>query len=412
MLDLYFHLPATRERHRAGAFAAFIDDFASWQSECGFCQNAAKWHIRTASAFSRWLADTSRPADAIDDSVIASFVSEFPTSGYLGHGRKKFLRVRRDVERFVSWMRETGHLCPAPPSPPLPANVVVFEAWMLQQRRIQARSLVGKYRAIVLRFLAVVGDNPTKYTASAIRAFILDQVPRLTRKGLQGYALVVRVYLRFHATQGACSADLIGAVPKFAQWRKDRLPKYLPPTEVERIINGCDRSTAGGRRNFAMLLLLARLGLRAGDVTGLCLSDVDWKQARIWVSGKGSRREALPLPQDVGDALLAYIESDRPRVDFDQVFVTTYAPYVPLQMKSLSTMVVRAAARVGVELPGTASHVLRHSLATSLLAEGVSLSAIGAVLRHRSLDTTTIYAKVDTNLLRAIAPPWPIMEVR
>lgn len=409
MLSLYFQLPATQERHRAGAFAGHMDDYASFLSDHRYCACAARRHLRTASAFSRWVSDTDQPMAEITDGTEAAFAKVLPTSDYIGHGRKHFGRVKGHLATFVGWMRDTERLnAPSDSTAALPSAISDFEAWMLQHRRIQMKSMIGSYRPILTSFLATVEKVPDGYVAANVRAFITNEANRLSRKRLQTYALVVRMFLRFQATRNVCSPDLIGAVPKIAQWRKDQLPKHISPHEVERIVRSCDLSTQVGRRNHAMLLLLARLGLRAGDVTGLRLSDIDWQRARLWVSGKGARREALPLPQDVGDAVLAYVTRDRPRTEFDDVFVTARAPYVALHMKSLSTVVVRAAARAGVTLPGAASHVFRHSLATALLADGVSLGAVGAVLRHRSPDTTAIYAKVDANLLRSVSRPWPV----
>ena len=409
MLDDYFHLASTRARLRSGPFADYLDGFAAFLRDERFCDSTARLYLRSSSAFSRWLEDTGSPIDGIDTATVTSFVAALPDSPYVGRGRTNFNRARHELIVFLGWLRREGLLAPVPDAAArLPSSIAGFEEWMLQHRRVQPPTLTGSYRPILIRFLSALGDDPGEYGAAGVRTFILDQAPRLSRKRLQTYALVVRMFLRFQATRGLCSPGLAGAVPKIAQWRSDRLPKHVPPAEVEKLLEACDRSTSAGRRNYAMLLLLARLGLRAGDVTSLHLADIDWRQARIWVAGKARRREALPLPQDVGDAILSYLTLDRPQVDFDEVFVTARAPYVALKMPSLSTIVTRTAARAGVELPGTASHVLRHSLATSLLADGVSLAAIGAVLRHRSTETTTIYAKVDAQLLLSVTRPWPM----
>jgi integrase len=194
-------------------------------------------------------------------------------------------------------------------------------------------------------------------------------------------------------------------------WRLAKLPRYLPADDVERIIAACDRSSPMARRDRAMLLLLARLGLRAGDVVGLRLGDIEWGQGRLRVVGKGRRETRLPLPQDVGDAILGYLEIERPVSATDHVFLTARTPIRPIGSSGLRDAVARAIERAGVEAPCRGAHVLRHSLATRLLREGATLGAIGALLRHRDVSTTALYAKVDIGLLGQIARPWPRAEV-
>jgi site-specific recombinase XerD len=184
------------------------------------------------------------------------------------------------------------------------------------------------------------------------------------------------------------------------------LPKYLSAEAVERVITSCDLSTHTGVRDRAVLLLLARLGLRAGDVAGLTFPAIDWSAGTIRVAGKNRREARLPLPQDVGDAVLAYLEQ-RPDVNDVHVFITTTAPLRRLSRRTVSKIVRRAIQRSEIQAPIHGAHVLRHSFATAMLREGVSLPTIGSVLRHASIETTAIYAKVDTPLLRQVARPWP-----
>ncbi len=218
----------------------------------------------------------------------------------------------------------------------------------------------------------------------------------------------LRMYLRFLASTGACPGSLIDAIPTVPRWRLSTLPRYMLHDDVERVIASCDVTTTRGLRDRAILLLLARLALRAGDVANLCLQDIDWDRALVKVAGKSRRTVALPLPQDVGDALLKYIEVRRPSIRTDRVFIRSIAPFQPFSASgAISCVVCDALKRAGVknvQLRG--AYLLRHSAATHMLRSGAGLEAVGAMLRHRSRETTAIYAKVDTSMLAQVVQPW------
>lgn len=216
------------------------------------------------------------------------------------------------------------------------------------------------------------------------------------------------MFLRFLIAEGRCPAALLGAIPTLAHWRLTSLPRYLPPEDVERLIASCDDSLPVGLRDRAILLLLARLGLRAGDIVALRLQDIDWKNAWIRVCGKGRQQTRLPLSQEVGRAIVAYLQKGRPPADTDVLFLRTRAPFRALRSHcAVSVLVDRAILRAGISRPSRgAAHLLRHSLASSMLRQGASLQDIATVLRHRSVETTQIYAKVDVTALMHIAQPW------
>lgn len=221
----------------------------------------------------------------------------------------------------------------------------------------------------------------------------------------------LRAFVRYLSTNGGCPATLVGAIPTVAHWRLSALPRYLPSTEVERVIAGCSVSTAIGRRDGAILLLLSRLGLRAGDVAAPKISDVDWQNATIRVSGKGRREVRLPLSQEVGESILAYLEHGRPQMGIDRLFLRALAPCRPFADSStVSSIVANAIRRAGVLAPFYGAHLLRHSAATEMLQQGASLHDIGTILRHRSIESTALYAKVDLKLLRLVVQPWPGVE--
>jgi site-specific recombinase XerD len=220
------------------------------------------------------------------------------------------------------------------------------------------------------------------------------------------------MFLRFLIAEGKCATALDGAIPVLAHWRLCSLPRYVQPEEVERILACCDLNSPVGRRDHAILLLLARLGLRAGDVVKLHLGDIDWHRAWICVSGKGRRQARLPLTQEVGDAIVDYLHNGRPQTDTDILFIRSRAPFRAFASHSaISVIVAKAMRRASVICPsGGAAHVLRHSAATSMLRQGASLQDIADILRHRSIKTTEIYAKVDVAMLRQIAQSWPEVQ--
>ena len=202
--------------------------------------------------------------------------------------------------------------------------------------------------------------------------------------------------------------DLAACVPTVPSWSLSTLPRFLPAATVECLLKRCDQKTSSGRRNHAILLLLARLGLRAGEVVGLNLDDIDRDAGQMTIRGKGGRSAQLPLPADVGAAVAAYLRHDRPASSSRRVFLRHRAPLTGFSNSStLSSIVRRALKHAGVASPHTGAHLLRHSLATSLLRQGGSLDEIGELLRHKSPNTTAIYAKVDVTALHSLALPWP-----
>jgi site-specific recombinase XerD len=217
----------------------------------------------------------------------------------------------------------------------------------------------------------------------------------------------MRQFLRYLHYKGLTDTDLSLAVPAVARWSLSSLPKHLPAAQVRQVLRHCDQNTPLGRRNYAILLLLARLGLRAGEVVRLNLEDVDWENGLITVCGKGKWAQ-LPMPADVAQAIARYLRRDRPRCACRRLFIRDYAPVGGLHgTAAIGSIVKRALTRAGVESARKGAHLLRHSLATDMLRKGVSLDEIGEVLRHRSPDITAIYAKVDLDSLRTLALPWP-----
>jgi integrase/recombinase XerD len=317
--------------------------------------------------------------------------------------------VLAGARALVEHLRDCGVVTSSPPSeqgPEPPALVSDFGHWMRNQRGIKENTLL-RYGIIIKDVLGDLGTDPSLYDAASIRASILSRTKEKGRSAVKEVVTVTRMFLRYLIANGRCRTGMDDAVPTFAMWRLSTLPRYLPSADVERVIAACHRDTAVGLRDRAAILLLARLGLRAGDILNMDLSDIDWMHASVRVSGKSHTEVRLPLTQEVGDAVLEYLRRGRPPTTDRHIFVTMQAPVGPLHTSSVSAIVARAIARAGVESRFRGAHVLRHSAATDMLRQGASLQQVGAVLRHRYLDTTAHYAKVDVQRLRDITLPWP-----
>jgi site-specific recombinase XerD len=240
-----------------------------------------------------------------------------------------------------------------------------------------------------------------------LRAFVLTESRGFSYSKTKMAVTAVRVFVRFLIVHRESPDGLQYAIPRLAKWGQSSLPRYIEPEVVEQVLDVCEANTPLGSRDRAVLLLLARLGLRAGDVANLRLDDLDWTRGRLRVSGKSRQSTWLPLPQDAGDAVLHYLTTARPPVRSDMVFLITCAPYTGIPPGQVSATAKRAIRRSGFCAPSLGAHIFRHSAATAWLRQGLSLQSIGTLLRHCDVDTTAIYAKVDIGLLQKIAFPWP-----
>jgi len=244
--------------------------------------------------------------------------------------------------------------------------------------------------------------------AGDVVRFVRRQAPRLRLKRAQLLTSALRSFLRYARYLGQVRCDLAAAVPTVANWSMPSIPRAIPADAVRRLLASINRRTAMGRRDYAILLLLARLGLRAGEVVRLELEDIDWNAGSITVQGKGGRRSALPLPADVGSAIAAYLRRGRPRSRSRHIFLRIKAPIRSLLgPQAIAHLVRQNLARAGIQAPTNGAHQFRHALATGMLHHGASLAEIGEVLRHRDPETTKIYTKVDLDSLSGLALPWP-----
>ena len=410
MLAEFFDSPLRIQELREGPEGRLLEGFAEELCLAGYAEITARRHIRAAEHFICWTGLEGTPITTLDDRFVEDFARHLDRCQCPRYGHPDRLSVQNGVRLFFSYLRRAGVLI-APITEQTVQDPVLFASfcqWMRQQRGTSDHTLYS-YGLYLRDLLRSVGEDPGKFDAHSLRKFVLERSQRSGWATSKRCATAVRMFLRFLIADGKCSAGLDAAIPVLAHWRLSSLPRYLQSDEVERVIASCDPARQVGRRDHAILLLLARLGLRAGDIVQLRLCDLEWKDACIRVSGKGGCQTRLPLTQELGDAIATYIKDGRPQTHSDALFIRSRAPFRAFRSHTaISVIVTRAMRRVGVTCPSRgAAHVLRHSAASSMLRQGASLQEIAVILRHRSIETTQIYAKVDVITLRQIAQPWP-----
>ena len=364
-----------------------------------------------AEHFGLWLRASRIGWHEVDTSVVERFVCH---DCGCGAGRKHGATARTGIQRrrlgatrFIAFLSTNCGVALPVVQPNRDPLAEAFGDWLRQHRGATERTL-ETYVFIAARFLPKLGSDPACYDAATLRRIVLDQPAHFGRASVRQAATVLRSFLRFQAASGRCRPELQHAVPSVTPYRLSVLPRYADPATIERIVAACSADTPARIRDRAIILLLARLGLRAGDVWLMRITDIDWRQGLLRVHGKGRRSIRLPLPQDAGDAVVAYLDKVRPVISEERLFLRLGVPFTPFASSSeISGILARHLVRAGITGVPSGAHMFRHSLATRLLREGAGLEAVGAVLRHRSPDTTTIYAKVDIPMLQMIAQPWP-----
>lgn len=392
----------------------WLQGFAYELNRAGYAAMTARRHIRAAEHFMHW-TDRRGIATATLNELFVEKFGQYLHRCRCPHYGRSLIRIKTNGARlFLSYLHNLGVVSATLSMTPTPEPLLVttFLQWMRQQRGTCSATL-HSYTFPIRELLRHIGDDPCRFDAQKLRQFVLKSCRQSGWAAAKKCTTAVRMFLRFLIAEGRCPAALAAAIPRVAQWRLSSLPRYLQSDDIERLIASCDCATAVGRRDRAILLLLARLALRAGDIAMLDLKDIDWEQAWIHVSGKGRRQTRLPLTQEVGDALVAYLQDGRPQIGIDKLFIRSFAPYRALGSRcTVSAIVARAMRRAGVSCPTRgAAHLLRHSQASSMLRQGRSLQEIAEVLRHRSIQTTEIYAKVDVISLETITQPWPEVEL-
>jgi integrase/recombinase XerD len=376
----------------SGPLAPFEDAFRIELARLGYTPSSIRGAVRAMARLSGWLEDRALSAGGLTRQVLAE-----ARIAQLG-----------PVLRFP---RETGA---APAADfgvevsPVDAVLAEFRRWLAEERGLSPVT-VGCYGKQARGFLAGLAEPLDAalrgLDAGQVSSFMLGYCRDRNAESAKAAVTAVRALLRFLHVSGRVPVPLAAAVPSVAGWRLASLPRGLDAATVQRLLDSCDRDTIVGRRDYAILIMLARLGLRGAEVAGLDLADVDWRGGEVTVRGKANRVERLPLPVDVGEALAAYVTAGRPRRDSAALFCAVRAPHGRLSPAAVRAVMAYACGRAGLARLG--AHRLRHTLATELLRAGASLPEVGQVLRHRSQLATSIYAKVDENALRVLARSWP-----
>lgn len=408
MWTTYFRDPRALERMRITLAAPHLEGFVRELEAAHYRPCSIQRFLQAVGHFARWLRRDGASLDRIEAGTSARFRAHLTACHCDGPRRRPTpaSRLARGAELFVRYLVRAGVIGPVSfPAPPRePAVLLGFRDWLRQQRGA-TDTTIRIYGRVVRELLGALGDDPSRFDAAALRAVVLKHASPHGRSQAKLVVTATRGFVRYLISEGRCPLGLDGAIPTIGRWRLAALPRALPAADVERVIAACDPASAAGARDRAILLLLARLGLRAGEVAALRLADLDWTRATLRVAGKSRTAVTLPLPQDVGDAILGYLEHWRPATSVPELFLRLRAPRTGLGSTGVTSVVQHAMRRAGVTSPCRGAHVLRHAAATAMLRQGASLTVIGGGLRHRSEETTRHYAKVDVARLRQLARP-------
>lgn len=380
-----------------GPLAPYVSGYRDWLLDRGYTPSSTVNALIALGHLGRWMDHDGIGVDQLDGAASGAFVA--------AQVRVRGRLPLASVKPLIEFLQATG-AAPVGPSAAEDELLLGYHEWLVHERRLAPSTIRGRER-VARRFLEGhgprAGESGLSITAAEVTAFLARESGRLSPGSAGSLTSGLRSVLRYLATRGLADPGSADAVPRIAQWREATVPRFPTPAAVDALLASCDRSTVVGARDYAVLLLLARLGLRAIEVSRLELSDLDWRAGEIEIDGKAHHRGRLPLPADVGEAVVAYLRvRDRTH---QRLFMNVKAPTRPLEPTGVRSLVRHAYQRAGLAPVG--AHQLRHALASDLLRAGASLVAIGQVLRHRHLQSTAIYAKVDLERLRSVASPWP-----
>jgi integrase/recombinase XerD len=371
----------------------------------GYSLLGAKLQMRLMARVSGWMQAEGLACGELSDEVVERFLAERRAAGHRDYV------TARAIAPLLGYLRELGVVPSASPVRPTTRAEVLggrFRVYLTVERGLAEETAAG-YVDAVKPFLAGLDDEQLDLrdlSAGRVTAFVVARCPGQSRGSAKMTVTALRSLLGFLHVEGLIARSLLGAVPSAASWRLSGLPRFLEDDQAQALLDSCDPQTVTGRRDLAILTLLVRLGLRAGEVAGLRLEDLDWRAGELVVVGKGRRSERLPLPVDVGEAITGYLRDGRPGSALDRtVFIRVKAPHRRLSTGGITQVVFAAGQRAG--LGPIRAHRLRHTAATSMLRAGAPLAEIGQVLRHREPLSTSIYAKVDRAALSSIARAWP-----
>jgi site-specific recombinase XerD len=398
--------PKTLSRLHEGALGLYIDPYLELLHEQGFAQESAEQQIRLVADFSRWLDKNGYRAEDVNPEKLDPFLK----CRYRHH--RPIGGASAALRRLIDLLSRMGVISPqTQPTTPCGRLLDKFRLYLTQERALSVATLKN-YLPFVRQFLCECFTGETidfsQLCAQDVTGFVTRHAQDFSSSHAKNLTKALRSFLRYLRVRGDLVVDLAACVPAVAGRSLSDIPKYLEPNQVERVLDHCNLQTTLGLRDHAILLLLSRLGLRAGEVAFLKMADIDWEAGNITVHGKGGHSAQLPLPADVGKAIATYLQKGRPSCSSRSVFLRAKAPRRGfLGAGAISLIVRRALAQAGIHSQRKGAHLFRHGLATQMLRRGGSLAEIGEILRHRDPNTTAIYAKVDLAALRTLALPWP-----
>jgi site-specific recombinase XerD len=408
MIEQFFRDPKTIQRMNEGPLGPYLNTFAKHIHDQGFARKNGCYQIRVLAGFNRWIKINNFEVKDINHHKIDDFIDY----------RKKFIKINHPdkpaLNRLLDILNDIGIIVDSEQNEVKTDCQLIeddYEQFLSHERQL-APSTILNYMPVVHKFLSECFSTNKiqfcKLQAKDITGFIRCQAQAVSAKRAKIIVTAIRSFLKYLLLQGKINTDLSSCVPTVPCWKLSTLPKFLQPAQVQAVLRGCDRKTSLGMRNYAILLLLARLGLRACEIIFLTLDDIEWEDGYISIHGKGGSISRLPLPKDAGEAIAAYLKYGRPTCSTRRVFVRHKAPIRELGNSStISSIVRRALKHAGIKSSYMGAHIFRHTVATEMLNQGASLYEIGELLGHSNPNTTSIYAKVDIKALKKLAQPWP-----
>lgn len=387
----------------SGPLGQYAAGFRTWLLKRGYSPGHAEWHLRLMADASGWLEGGGLTVGGLTAGAAGRFLDARHAAG------RREPKTLAGLRPMLDYLGGLGALPPEPPgSPPGAAARLIaeYEEYLRAERGL-APETVKAYSARAARFLArfAPGGDPGTIRPEDVTAAVLSDAGRVSAASAQLLVSVLRSFLRWCHVRGMAGADVASAAMTVTGRRVSMLPRGLEPGQVSALLASCDRSRPAGRRDYAVILLLARLGFRSGEIARIRLDDIGWRAGEIGIRGKGGGYDVLPLPADAGAALAAWLRDGRPAAGFREAFTTVTAPWRPLSPGGVGAIVRSAAVRGGMEEFGP--HRLRHTAACAMIGAKVPLAGISRALRQRNTQVTAVYARAGLDRLRPLARPWP-----
>lgn len=413
MVETYFAAPHVLDRMRSGPTAPYLDALAAELQSQDYSRRSIRRQLHNADSFGQWLTEQNLSVSEITDEAVSRYVGGMHRSNRAGYAKGYRAHNARGLPRLLNLLRGSGV---TPPATQLVATVdpclLGFERYLDRVRGVAPTTRSGylrETRGFLQHVFQEADPNWSRIGPEHVASYITMRAGQLTITCRRDPITPLRAFLRYMTSEGLLSASLECAIPPIRQWKHATLPAALSPEDLAKVLAEPHERTVKGLRNRAILLLLARLGLRAGEVRRICLEDIDWRQGNLLIrAGKNHRERILPLPEDVGEALIDYLQHGRPAHKGRAIFLTLDPPYRPLVSSApISILARQAIESAGVRTARTGAHVFRHTVATHMVCGGATFKSVSDVLGHQTLGVTGIYAKLDLSSLAKVALPWP-----